>query len=151
DLRRGVRDARDVRLLARTPRRLRTLGRVGAGHDDARHALAIALAERLLADATVFEDVVQQRGDDLIFVAAVAAHEARHRERVHDVRGAIALAPLTVVERGGIAQGGLEPRPIHDGLLHAPGVARKRAARHASSGRDEVYGPVGAVGRHGRA
>ena len=35
---------------------------------------------------TVFEDVVQQRGDDLVLVATIALNQSRHRNRVRDVR-----------------------------------------------------------------
>ena len=78
---------------------------------DRRDPIAELLAdprERRLA-ALVLGAVVQQRGDRLVFVAAVLEHETGDREQVRDVGHAAALAGLAARAADGFGDRGDEP------------------------------------------
>ena len=85
-----------VTSLAQLPGRLRLLGGVAAFVDDSRHFIAepgAYLGEifRTVTVLGVFDGIVKQGGDRLVFGAAGLDHQAGDRQQVAEVRD---IAPL---------------------------------------------------------
>src|SRR5690606_32492616 len=84
-------------------------GGVGAGDDDVDHGLVEQRADHaFVGRAAVFDGVVEQAGDGLVFVAAVFDHQRRDAEHVAQVRDQRALAHLAGVGDAGVVDGPAE-------------------------------------------